>query len=53
MDLRLSVSAFDLLPNEEQTVTNKLFCSIALTEKELEVAAPTDKRQALVMELGI
>ncbi len=47
------LNAFDLLPNEEQTIANKLFCSILLTGNELEVAAPTEKRQALVMELGI
>ena len=37
----------------KKMMANNLLCAIPLTEKELEVAAPTEKRQVLVMELGI
>ena len=46
-------SAFKLLPSSEQTIDNKLFCRMPLSQDELMAANPRQKRHRISHELGL
>lgn len=53
LDIGMLRESFQLLPLAEQSLDNKLFCGIPLTQAEFEAANPRQKRHHISQEFGL